>query len=397
MQLTILSRPMTAPLEVVERKGRGHPDTLTDGLAEELSVRYCLYTRERFGSILHHNFDKVGLLGGASEARLGGGRMLAPIRVQLNGRASAKFGNDAIPLQSLLQEWAAAFLTRELPMLNPDRHLAFFYNVSSANTAGYPAVDFAPRSQDDLFQAQQMLSSDTATICIQYPPTPIERMVLTVEQHLTSDHYRESRPWLGSDIKVMACGNENGVSITACLPQIAAHVADVGAYQENLQSVRIDIESLAEQYVPKLRCDLRLNTLDDYDRGSLYLTVLGSCIESGDEGMVGRGNRPSGVISVLQPFSGEAACGKNPVFFPGKVYTAAGKEIAQRLHDASGARIDVWLMSQEGRPLSDPWKVIVWHDGGALTEGVVQETLAEVLSRIPDLTEAMLRREVRLC
>jgi S-adenosylmethionine synthetase len=113
--------------------------------------------------------------------------------------------------------------------------------------------------------------------------------------------------------------------------------------------------------------------------------------------MVGRGNRPSGFISVLQPFSGEAACGKNPVFFPGKVYTAAGKELARRLHEATGARIDVWLMSQEGRPLADPWKVIVWHDGGSVTEGVVREMLTDILSRIPALTEAMLRREVRLC
>jgi S-adenosylmethionine synthetase len=397
MELTILHRPITVPLEVVERKGRGHPDTLTDGLAEELSVRYCLYTRERFGSVLHHNFDKVGLLGGASDARLGDGRMLAPIRVLLNGRASARFGDEVIPLEALLREWATAFLTRELPMLDPNRHLMFHYNVSGANTAGYPAVDFSPRSQVDLYQAQQMLSSDTTTICIQYPPTPVERMVLAVEQHLTSDNHREGRPWLGSDIKIMACGTATCISITACVPQIAAFVTDLSAYRANLEMVRADIQALVELHLPDIRVDLRLNTLDDYERGSLYLTVLGSCIESGDEGMVGRGNRPSGFISVLQPFSGEAACGKNPVFFPGKVYTAAGKEIARRLHEATGARIDVWLMSQEGRPLADPWKVIVWHEGGSVTEGVVRETLTDILSRIPALTEAMLRREVRLC
>ena len=397
MELTILSRPMTAPLEVVERKGRGHPDTLADGLAEELSVRYCLYTRERFGSVLHHNFDKVGLLGGASDARLGEGQMLAPIRVLLNGRASARFGNEVIPLPTLLQEWATGFLTRELPMLDPDRHLIFHDNVSSANTAGYPAADFSPQSLADLFQTRQTLSSDTATVCIQYPPTPVETMVLGVEQHLTSDLYRDRRPWLGSDIKVMACGSASGVSITACVPQIADYVPDLQTYQANLESVRADIQSLVEQHLPGARVDVRLNTLDDFERGSLYLTVLGSCIESGDEGMVGRGNRSSGFISVLRPFSGEAACGKNPVFFPGKVYTAVGTEVARRLHEASGARIDVWLMSQEGRPLSDPWKVIVWHDGGALAEATVREVLGDVLTRIPALTEAMLRREIRLC
>ena len=50
--------------EIVERKGIGHPDTLSDALAEELSRVYSNYTLSKFGVILHHNFDKVGLCGG---------------------------------------------------------------------------------------------------------------------------------------------------------------------------------------------------------------------------------------------------------------------------------------------------------------------------------------------
>ena len=78
------------------------------------------------------------------------------------------------------------------------------------------------------------------------------------------------------------------------------------------------------------------------------------------------------------------------------MYTAAGKEIARRLHEASGANIDVWLMSQEGRPLDDPWKVVIWHDGNELHEMLVRKTLYEVLGQIPELTESMLYRQVRL-
>ncbi|GAA4942939.1 hypothetical protein GCM10023238_06040 [Streptomyces heliomycini] len=70
---------------IVERKGLGHPDTLADHLAERLSRAYSRYTVERFGAVLHHNFDKLALLGGASEVRYGAGRMTAPVRVQVNG------------------------------------------------------------------------------------------------------------------------------------------------------------------------------------------------------------------------------------------------------------------------------------------------------------------------
>jgi S-adenosylmethionine synthetase len=269
--------------------------------------------------------------------------------------------------------------------------------VSGANTAGYPAADFSPRSDDDLYQVHKVLSSDTATVCIQYPATPLERTVLAIEQTLTSDAYRDSRPWLGSDIKIMACGSSHAVSITACVPEIADAVPDIAIYRANLESVREDIRSVVAEQLPGATVDITLNTLDDFERGSLYLTVIGSCIESGDEGMVGRGNRPSGLIPVLRPFSGEAACGKNPVFFPGKVYTAAGKEIARRLHEASGTGVDVWLVSQEGRPLSDPWKAIVWHDGDGLSEQLVRKTLGDVLGDTAALTESMLKREIRLC
>lgn len=384
-------------IEIVERKGRGHPDTLTDGLAEELSVRYALFTRERFGTVLHHNFDKVGLLGGASDAQLGRGRMLSPIRVLLNGRASASFGLEHLPLEELLREWATEFLARELPLIDPARHLTFYYNVSAANTAGYPINDFAPDDNEDLRQAHQALSSDTAAICVQHPPTPLEGMVFAVERLLTSDDYRATRPWLGSDIKVLACGSPEVVTVTACVPQIADEVCTIEDYAANLDSVRADVTATVRNHLPDAEVSLTLNTLDDYERDSIYLTVLGSCIESGDEGMVGRGNRPSGVIPVLGAFSGEAACGKNPVFFPGKVYTAAGKEIARKLYEATGARVDVWLLSQEGRPLSDPWRVVVRYDGPEVTKTQAVAIVEEVLSDTTHLTETMLRREVRLC
>ncbi|MEK8144255.1 methionine adenosyltransferase [Streptomyces sp. M10(2022)] len=64
-------RAMPDATTIVERKGLGHPDTLADHLAERLSRAYSHYTVRRFGAVLHHNFDKLALLGGASEVRYG--------------------------------------------------------------------------------------------------------------------------------------------------------------------------------------------------------------------------------------------------------------------------------------------------------------------------------------
>ena len=66
---------MTDEVEVVERKGIGHPDTICDALAETLSRNLCQEYQRRFGEILHHNVDKALLCGGRAAAAFGGGRI----------------------------------------------------------------------------------------------------------------------------------------------------------------------------------------------------------------------------------------------------------------------------------------------------------------------------------
>ena len=76
MNLTLLNKlldPAQSAFEIVERKGRGHPDTLSDRLAELLSRTYCKLSREKFGTVLRHQFDKLTLMGGKCNVRFGGG------------------------------------------------------------------------------------------------------------------------------------------------------------------------------------------------------------------------------------------------------------------------------------------------------------------------------------
>jgi S-adenosylmethionine synthetase len=53
-------------VEIVERKGLGHPDTICDLLSERLSVALSKYYLGQFGLILHHNVDKALLAAGRS-------------------------------------------------------------------------------------------------------------------------------------------------------------------------------------------------------------------------------------------------------------------------------------------------------------------------------------------
>jgi S-adenosylmethionine synthetase len=69
------------PVEIVERKGLGHPDTICDMVSERFSVALSRHYLELCGSILHHNVDKALLVGGQAAPAFGGGDVLQPIEI----------------------------------------------------------------------------------------------------------------------------------------------------------------------------------------------------------------------------------------------------------------------------------------------------------------------------
>lgn len=387
--------------EIVEKKCIGHPDTLADGLAEHLSVMYSKYTKEKYGAVLHHNFDKVGLLGGASYVKFGEGYLTSPIRVLLNGRASTKFGNNNIPVNELLTRWTKDFLGERLPLLNIDKDLSIQYNLSNQSSPGKTEEKyqkegtrkywFEPRGLFDLQEIHKLFSNDTS-LGIGYAPfSPLESIVCSIASNLTSDEFRVENPWIGSDIKIMGYRHCNEVNITLCIPQISRYVHSVQMYKDNIQKAYAVVKSIIETY-GFLKYEISINTRDDFERSELYLTAIGTSLESGDEGLVGRGNRINGLITPMRPMSMEGAAGKNPVYHIGKVYHVMASIIAQTLYQKLGIKNEVFLVSQSGRDLLDPWIVHVNVDQ-AIDKEEAQKIITSLLKEFPIVTNGILENK----
>lgn len=395
------------PFEIVERKGVGHPDTLADTLAEHLSVVYSRYTLQHFGAVLHHNFDKVGLMGGKGQVTFGNGALTEPVRVLLNGRASSKFGDTLIPVRELLTETARAFLAERFPMLDPERDIRMLFEVSTGSSPGAVVTEasnqqgrrpywFEPRGLEDLPERKRLVCNDTSLGCAFVPGSDLERMVFGLEQMLASPPTKQAHPWLGSDIKMMAKRIGSRVHCTIAIPQIAAHVPNLAAYRDNLATVYELVIGYCRQHYPQFQITVALNARDDYEAVELYLTSTGSSIETGDEGFVGRGNRLGGVIAPMRPYTMEGICGKNPVYHTGKLYCVAAHEIATRLHQETGAGAVVYLIGQTGQPLTAPWQTFVELEADCETgplEPIIQDTLAQM----DRFTTKLLNGEYQLC
>jgi S-adenosylmethionine synthetase len=387
----------------VERKGIGHPDTLADHLAELLSRRYCQITLENYGAVLHHNFDKSGILGGKSSVSFGNGKLIAPIRVLINGRVSTTFGGEEVPYEQILAGATYDLFASRFGDLIPKDMISVEMNISNASSPGHAELNeakgssrknwFTPRGLSDLPELTSLFANDTSLGCGYYPLHPLEQFVLSLETELTSGVFADQNKWLGTDIKVMATQIDGEIDITLCIPQIANYVGSIEQYKRNMSIVREYIQHFAQSELGGGNIGLSMNTRDSYDKEELYLTATGSAIESGDEGLVGRGNRINRLISIGRPMSMEGASGKNPVYHVGKVYYVAAHQIAKAIFDEFGVHNEVYLISQSGRALASPWKTVVRLSQRSLTRDVspeIKRLVASKLSKLAELTQDLI-------
>lgn len=391
------SDPMGLPFEIIERKGAGHPDTLADALAEHLSCTYSQYTIARFGAILRHQFDKTALMCGRARVAFGQGELIEPIRVLLNGRASARLGSEEIPVEDLLTEATREFFRARFPMLDARRDLRILFEVRhgpNTTTGGIFGDEkanearihyrFHPRSLADLPESHRVEANDTSLGCAWAPYTDLEAFVLGIERELNSLRAKGVWPWLGSDIKIMGTRQERRVGIVIAAPVLSTATGSAPEYFDRVEMISRHVRGRAAEQMPKYELsELVINSGDDLASRKLYMNYTGSSIESGDEGLVGRGNRIGGLISPLRPYTMEGIAGKNPRYHVGKVYCAAAYDIARILHENFAVASDVYLINRMAEPLSMPWRAIV--DVGHQADVSVQEISNTVDTVVRDL------------
>ena len=357
--------PADASVEIVERKGLGHPDTLADALAERLSVAYSEHCLNEHGAVLHHNLDKLYIRGGHASVGLGRFAMEDPVTVLFGGRVSECFDGRPIGYRDLFEEVTTAYLRAVLPALDVEPHLRFEHATTARSKYG---TWFHPQSLDDLPERAAPTSSDTVAVTAWWPNTPVEDLVLALERHLNHEAQGRRHGALGQDIKVLAYRHEQRIRLTMSVPVFPHAAASVADYETIIASAQAELQQVADSQLPLgLRCRVELNssTANPFGGKKQYLLGTGSCIECGEEGFVGRGNTAAGMIPQFRPKSVEAPFGKNPTYHAGKVYTIYALDIARAIHDTLGTAASVTIVARHSAPLRRPAAVILDLHGEA--------------------------------
>lgn len=362
--------PHELPVEVVERKGIGHPDTLADAIAELASIRYSQHCLDTVGAVLHHNLDKVAVLGGRAAFTDTDGVYDRPLRVIFGGRISTSFAGRALPVREILQQAAVDHLRTALPGFD---RVKLEVRHETSDSSKFPHW-FAPRSLDDLPERRGAFSNDTAYLVGTWPRTAAESVVLLAET------WFRRLPWAGSDIKALAVRDGSNWTVTVCVPALAGHLTSSAEFDDAVTTAAGELTEILQQRLPG-RVTVVCNTRDSRT-GPLsgqYFTLSGSAVDYGEDGLVGRGNARTGVISGAHLAGNEATFGKNPAYHVGKVGGWLADEAARAVAAEFGP-CRIALLWRNGAPYDEPASIEITTEKEA-PSGAAEELVRATLCR----------------
>jgi len=333
-------------IEIVERKGIGHPDSLADGMAEAMSRELSKEYIRRFGAVLHHNTDETQIVAGRSNPQFGGGEVIEPIYVLLVGRATKYFNGEYIPADKIALKAAKDYIKQHMQNLDADLDVVFNVRLGEGST-----------DLQDVFRrrkGQVALANDTSFGIGFAPLSETENLVYNVERRIYEE-FRRMNPAVGEDVKVMGLREKDKITLTIAAAFVDRYVDSIKDYDAIKEELEGFVREISSEYTER-ELEVFVNTADDYETGCVYLTVTGTSAENGDDGSVGRGNRCNGLITPGRPMSMEASSGKNPINHVGKIYNILANMIARKIsEDVEGVQeVYVRILSQIGKPINEP-------------------------------------------
>jgi len=371
-------------VEIVERKGVGHPDSICDAVMDSISVALSQEYLKRFGDILHHNIDKGLLVAGQVEKRFGGGRVIKPMELIIGDRATFRAGRKEMDVEGIAVDTAKKWFEKNLRFVDAEKNVKY-------------RVVLAPGSEEltDIFRRKGKLkgANDTSAAVGYAPFTSAENAVYEIERFLNSERIKTVLPETGEDVKVMGLRKGRVLDLTVAMPLISRYVKDEKEYFLKKFRIKGIIKNTVERefWQDFDKVNIHLNTLDKrgLGLGGIYMSLSGTSAEDADSGQVGRGNRVNGVISLNRPMGTEAAAGKNPVSHVGKIYNILSHQTARDIYDnIEGVKeVYVWLLSEIGTRIDKPHLAsaqIILHKGvdaravSRKAEGIIENGLANI-------------------
>lgn len=356
--------PDSFSFEVVERKFRGHPDSLADMVAQTFAQKYILEAWNKFPEFERKYFpnfsaDKVTLAGASSSIENNKITIKSPVSALLIGKITQNVGDIDMGVDALFKASIEDVLSTCLHTNDYKEHVV--RQMYAVNLAGVDRGNhyYNPKTTADLITALQKETFATSTVyVVAYAPLSItEKLSIFLDNYTNSLEFIYSFPAIGSDIKALIRRNSSEFNISLCLPVRPEITDTISGYNDVIKTVTEALESVIHNFLKKngyndLKIHMHVNTKDTETKK--YFAVWGTALSKGDIGAVGRGNRQQGFISGIRPSTNEAISGKNPYHFSGVIYQIVADNIANEIYQKTGLKNIVYITANNGDPLDKP-------------------------------------------
>lgn len=300
-------------MEVIERKGAGHPDTLADMLGEELGNLLIKAYKKEYKQIMHYNVDKV--LVACGKVDYNKNRFIEPVSLIFAGNYTPLKKTDILKLMKKAAE----------KVLAPEIASGLKYKIE--NRLSECSIDLT-------HNFNRKLANDTS-FAVAHPLTENEKKVLEIGKYLDNLYKKDKN--IGRDNKVMYIDG-------------AYHIALAFRYPITISKYFEKKLNISHTILTKFKVNsVWINSADN--QLTQFITLTGTSLEQGDAGMTGRGNRRNGLITPCKPMTLEAYYGKNNITHIGRTY----QDLAQRI--ANKENKSILLVNYIGGNIKRPIKI----------------------------------------
>jgi S-adenosylmethionine synthetase len=336
---------------------------------------------------MHHNVDKGLLVGGISNPFYNGGKVVEPIELTIVGRAIKEKNGRALPVDEIAVETMRKWLKENIRHLDTENHIITNIKIRPGSRG---LIDLFERFRN----GEVPLSNDTSIGAGFYPLDEFEKTVYKAERFLNGTEIKRKYPFIGEDIKIIGIRNKERIRLTVAMATVDKYILNLNDYIDKISMVK---KLLLKEISLGSNLEIEINTADDYEDESIYLTVTGTSAEHGDDGQVGRGNRVNGLITPYRPMSLEAAAGKNSISHIGKIYNLFANDLSKAIVDSGYAdEAYVYLASEIGKPVNQPRVLDIKVKGAKVDKDTIKTMADEMLDEMPNLWRGVIKGKYQI-
>ena len=199
-------------VEIVERKGIGHPDSLSDIIAEYFSNVYSRYCLDKYDVVLNHWFDKILISGGEAILKPGNSKVIKKPKVYLFGKITS-IQNGNIPIKELFTD-VVFKVFNSIFSLTKESMPEIVIDVNSGIGAEHLPSFYKYDPQSNVHVHEDVLRSNDTVFVVGYAPySKLESYVCELENYINSKSFKEIHPYTGYDVKVLAQRIQNNLYV----------------------------------------------------------------------------------------------------------------------------------------------------------------------------------------